>query len=498
MTFRLEIEYEGETHEARFDQDVVKIGRDSESDVILDDNTVSRNHARIQVDDGAYSLSVLSKNGLTAVAGERVTGRVELEDGAVLHFGTIKCVFHLIEDAATVVGEGASEVATEKNPAVIVDLDAGADDDLAEPGAPTEKHQPIRADDKSAANEAADRDEKVRFEDAPTEVRDTARHASDGHEEDTGSDDSRVVLEDEPTEFLPVEELAKRPVLEDEPTQFRPVEEAATQAGEPAEDRPPKAAEDEPDETDEKQASEDVDQSGEIISWDDIASSEEAADELDEYEKPASDFQKIQAAAEKAKRQSRTDPIKLAVGIAMIAGLLAFTLFYDTAAPLIAQEPEEVPREVPPITFMPGEIDCIEEAECMAAAKRSYKIGMERLDHIDVVVSNRFDGWKRLVMTERYVEKAGRTELPDTFEKLEERKEKARTELDELYRSALQNYDHHSRYKMYAAMVDALNAVKAQFPHEGAREFKWAVSQERLLKTQGNYPMHMRRGPNRR
>jgi DNA-binding winged helix-turn-helix (wHTH) protein len=68
------------------------VGRDPESAVWLDSDSVSRRHARIVVAsaDRCVSLDDLaSKNG-TRVRGVRVRGRVELSDGDELVFGAVR------------------------------------------------------------------------------------------------------------------------------------------------------------------------------------------------------------------------------------------------------------------------------------------------------------------------------------------------------------------------------------------------------------------------
>lgn len=65
------------------------VGREEDCAVRLDDATVSRHHAKITVDGDAITLDDLgSKNG-TYVDGERITGRLRLEDEHDIAFGGV-------------------------------------------------------------------------------------------------------------------------------------------------------------------------------------------------------------------------------------------------------------------------------------------------------------------------------------------------------------------------------------------------------------------------
>lgn len=68
------------------------VGRDPECHVWLDSDSVSRRHARIEVDSASRRLwleDLASKNG-TRVRGVRVRGRVELSDGDEITFGAVR------------------------------------------------------------------------------------------------------------------------------------------------------------------------------------------------------------------------------------------------------------------------------------------------------------------------------------------------------------------------------------------------------------------------
>lgn len=74
------------------DADVTNVGRHPDSNIFLDDITVSRRHAEIRRDDGSFSLhDVGSLNG-TYVNRERVEG-AELRSGDEIQIGKFKLIF---------------------------------------------------------------------------------------------------------------------------------------------------------------------------------------------------------------------------------------------------------------------------------------------------------------------------------------------------------------------------------------------------------------------
>ncbi len=75
------------------DQDTISAGRHPESEIFLDDVTVSRRHVEITRDNGTYrARDVGSLNG-TYINKELVEQDVELSDGDVLQIGRFKLLF---------------------------------------------------------------------------------------------------------------------------------------------------------------------------------------------------------------------------------------------------------------------------------------------------------------------------------------------------------------------------------------------------------------------
>jgi DNA-binding winged helix-turn-helix (wHTH) protein len=77
------------------------VGRDPDSAVRVDDERVSRRHARIRVDGGRATVEDLgSKNG-TYVRGIRIAGPTALENGDELRVGSASFTFRVAESAAS-------------------------------------------------------------------------------------------------------------------------------------------------------------------------------------------------------------------------------------------------------------------------------------------------------------------------------------------------------------------------------------------------------------
>lgn len=73
---------------------MVLIGRTTEAELQLHDDSVSRRHARITVVDGEASVSDLSSYNGTRVNGERISGSHELSSGDVVSVGDVLLVLH--------------------------------------------------------------------------------------------------------------------------------------------------------------------------------------------------------------------------------------------------------------------------------------------------------------------------------------------------------------------------------------------------------------------
>jgi VWFA-related protein len=75
---------------------VVTIGRSSESDLTVDHNTVSRQHAVIKLEDDSFRLYDLGSTNGTFVGGQQIHEPMTLEDGAAVRFGERAFIFKVI------------------------------------------------------------------------------------------------------------------------------------------------------------------------------------------------------------------------------------------------------------------------------------------------------------------------------------------------------------------------------------------------------------------
>ncbi|MCX7766379.1 MAG: FHA domain-containing protein, partial [Candidatus Sumerlaeia bacterium] len=94
---RFEIwEKDKKQRELLLDKEIIRIGRDSDNDVCLDDISVSRHHAEIKQSEDKYFIRDLgSKNGVYVNKQRLLEGMVTDKDE--IHLGETKLVFHLID-----------------------------------------------------------------------------------------------------------------------------------------------------------------------------------------------------------------------------------------------------------------------------------------------------------------------------------------------------------------------------------------------------------------
>jgi len=71
----------------------IDIGRSSKNDIVIKDNFVSKNHARIFESEGSYFIEDLSSANGTYLNGQELTNIVELRDGDNIGVGFIQFIF---------------------------------------------------------------------------------------------------------------------------------------------------------------------------------------------------------------------------------------------------------------------------------------------------------------------------------------------------------------------------------------------------------------------
>ncbi|MFM7561701.1 MAG: FHA domain-containing protein, partial [Planctomycetota bacterium] len=72
----------------------VTIGRHPDCEVVIDDNSVSRRHARISCEEGHFYLEDLDSRNGTEVNGSQIRGKTRLFDGAEIGICDIRFRFH--------------------------------------------------------------------------------------------------------------------------------------------------------------------------------------------------------------------------------------------------------------------------------------------------------------------------------------------------------------------------------------------------------------------
>jgi pSer/pThr/pTyr-binding forkhead associated (FHA) protein len=77
---------------------VINVGRADYNDVVLDVDSVSTIHAKLQRREGIWMLVDLDSTNGTLVDGERVRGEVPLAPGALIRFGEVQTMFEPTDD----------------------------------------------------------------------------------------------------------------------------------------------------------------------------------------------------------------------------------------------------------------------------------------------------------------------------------------------------------------------------------------------------------------
>jgi pSer/pThr/pTyr-binding forkhead associated (FHA) protein len=79
---------------------VVRIGQGPQNDLVLDDDTVSTNHARLEFEDGGWRIYDLGSRNGTYVEGVKLAPEVPtpLPRDALVAFGAMKLTFHVEPD----------------------------------------------------------------------------------------------------------------------------------------------------------------------------------------------------------------------------------------------------------------------------------------------------------------------------------------------------------------------------------------------------------------
>ncbi|MFQ5537962.1 MAG: FHA domain-containing protein [Gemmatimonadota bacterium] len=75
------------------DQPKIRVGRDESADVVIDNPSISRSHAEIRMEEGAWVVEDLGSSNGTFFGGNRLTGPHPLQVGDEIGFGKFSIVF---------------------------------------------------------------------------------------------------------------------------------------------------------------------------------------------------------------------------------------------------------------------------------------------------------------------------------------------------------------------------------------------------------------------
>lgn len=436
-SFWLEFDLNGQQQNASFTSQSVTIGRDRGSDFILDHPTVSRQHALIvEEGGGSYRLVVLSRGGLTAVDGQPVSGEVTLWDGAMLTLGKHSVRFRAPDATAQPPRPSSgvqSPAASPAAPAGFGQAGGGA--------SPAGFGQPAGGPAAGGFGQPA------------------GGSAPGGFGQPAGGGFGQTPAGDSPSAF-----------------------------GQPAGGGggfgapPPSAA------PKREEKPEPSNPAG-IVSWDEIAASDEALSEAEDGGS-ASDFQRIQSASKKAGGGSgETNPAVVIGGVLIAVGMLAFT-FLGGGDPGTGEVEEQVSfADMAPVQI---EVECAGGPDCIRKAQDTYRIAIDLLEKKDVENRNLFDGYMRLLEARELAKQGGAEELPPELADWETMHATAREQLDGYYKNFRAAFHSAKQRDRYIEMATTLNQLEAFFPEPTSRENRWATEMKMEMKASGIYPRTMR------
>lgn len=214
-----------------------------------------------------------------------------------------------------------------------------------------------------------------------------------------------------------------------------------------------------------------------IESWDDIA--ESAGDDEDED-------QQLPGRGDD-REEEQTNPLLIVVAVAAL-GFVIWTYMSGPGMGGGKKDTSILDRDIPPVKI---QVDCLAPQKCMRKANQAYEVGTELLEKPGAEITNLFNGYKKLLEVEAYVEKADREGLPKEMNNLEELKKKARKKLDQTFRNFRVKYTSAKKEGDHREMAESLLTIQRYFPDETAREHRWAREQILKMKRRNTYPDRM-------
>ena len=460
MGFWLEFEDQGQGHRQRrdFDQAEVSIGRDDTSDFHLDHPTVSRQHALIVETYGNHQLVVLSRNGLTAIDGQVVSGRVDLRPGMTIQVGEVQLGFR-----AAIGNSDVGEVATEA-----VSLSH------LNPHAPTAAMNPIVEERTEPARDAFD---SSLGHHAPAHRQQQSFGNNPG-----GSGFGPMALQ--PQQQQP--EFGQTPAgsgfgpmsIQDAPPQHAQQHQPPNGSQGPngngaAPPRPAGARKGGEDEF-------------KIKSWEEIAA--EAATGAHDAVSGPTDFERIQRAQAKAQKKSGPHPALLVMVVLAVAGMAY--LFLMPPPPPPPEEETIVERcEGLKICYpLDAEPKCQNKSDCEAKAQHAYAVADQLVQKKDADITNRYEAYKQLDKAGRFMAKAGLEKPPESMKDYDTRILEYEQELDQIATDHRIRHHRFQQRRMFNDMASNVRSWQAYFPDTYNTWFREAIDVERRMRDSGSWP----------
>lgn len=430
--FWLEFDNQGHQQRFDFDQASVSIGREEASDFHLDHPTVSRQHALIVENYGNYQLVVLSRNGLTAVDGQVVSGTVDLRPGMTIQVGEVQLGFR------AAIGSDVGEVATE---AV----------SLAQVNAmgPTAALRPVEEStepSRDAWNSGPSPQQGFAPNPGGSGFGQNPVPQGFGQQGPNGTNGS-------PNGGFNGAAAGPGPVP-------APAPPAPTQKG-----------------GDEFK----------IKSWEEIAA--EAATGAHDAVSGPTDFERIQKAQAKATKKGGTDPKLLAVAVAAVVGIVAL-LLYEPEPPPAPITPTAPARCEGLRICYPEEAEpkCANPSDCEAKAQQAYNVADELTQKKDANITNRYEAYKQLDKAGRYLAIAGLSKPPESMKDFDKRIKKYEADLESIAKDHRIRHHQLQQRNMNYEMATNVRSWQAYFPDTYNEWYKEAIEAERRMKDKGTWP----------
>jgi hypothetical protein len=459
-------EYEqddGSTQTFDFEGDSIAIGRAQDADFVLDDPTVSRQHAMIVSEPhGGHRLVVLSERGMTAVNGNQVRGDVQLQDGATVHFGKLGFRFRSQTSSRQnfdagqqsfgggmqgggMQGGGMQGGGMQGGGMQGGGMQGGGMQGGGMQGGGMQQGSAPFGGGPSSPGQSQQNQGGGAQGPGPS----SGDPFSGGFQGSSGGpSDGGMGFGGGPQGGGP-----------SGPSGGGPSSGGGGESG------------------------------GGVMSWDEIAASAEAADDYEGSQGAPDDamstFQRMEEAQKKRKDES--NPLIIVGGLIGIAVVGYFLLFGgdDTGDQPIDNVVNQ--ENMPDVVI---DTNCVDKKQCRELAKKSYAVGEELLLKKDVDIANLYNGYKKMLEAEAALKEGNIARIPPEMRDLPKKKKQARKELDAIFRNYRVKYSAKSKHDMYGEMAEALDAIKSYFPDKKAWAHRWALEKERKMRSNGTWPQY--------